>query len=482
MVAVAVMAFTTASCGGESSTVTPSTEPTPTEPSVTPSALKISYEGSEDALDSVKVIEEGTVKLVTSYTPADMNLTFKWEVKDTNIATVEDGLVTGVTPGKTTMTVSCIEYPGLSKILFVNVTDKVGQKGVGTGTSAEDPLFIGNEGSQEPIEVYFIEVQKQYADAIYIRKGNVDILIDAGQYGDGQHVKEFLQSHMKDKRLDMVMVSHTHGDHYGGMSQALEAVDDVSLFVDYGGDSKNSYSDARDKFIAKGSKYYGALDCVNYEGGAVKDWYLTKDLSVSILDTGNYIGKVGSASNPQSVASLFKYKDFSFYTAGDLTSDSERDMLKREPDLGQVTLAKASHHGSHTSNSNELFERIDPYIVGISAAITGSTPENQQGIKGHPAADAIHRIYQSQRISKNLNVYFNGVNGDMCFSTHGGETDVTFQGSPTHKGYYAKNADGVLEKVTGEENCKLHESKLFDARGYGQYLPDWAKKEFGYTK
>ena len=31
-------------------------------------------------------------------------------------------------------------------------------------------------------------------------------------------------------------------------------------------------------------------------------------------------------------------------------------------------------------------------------------------------------------------------------------------------------------KVTGEENCKLHETKAFQFRGYNQYLPDWAKQ------
>ena len=31
-------------------------------------------------------------------------------------------------------------------------------------------------------------------------------------------------------------------------------------------------------------------------------------------------------------------------------------------------------------------------------------------------------------------------------------------------------------RVTGEENFKLHETKIFQVRGYQQYLPSWAKK------
>ena len=33
-------------------------------------------------------------------------------------------------------------------------------------------------------------------------------------------------------------------------------------------------------------------------------------------------------------------------------------------------------------------------------------------------------------------------------------------------------------KVTGEENCKLHETKMFVFRDYVKYLPEWAQKEY----
>jgi hypothetical protein len=80
------------------------------------------------------------------------------------------------------------------------------------------------------------------------------------------------------------------------------------------------------------------------------------------------------------------------------------------------------------------------------------------------------------------------VNGTMKFSTYG-EDDFTFQGSPTLKGYYDLTlTDGVAvwnstindfeNKVTGEENFKLHESKVFKFRGYAQYLQQWAKDKY----
>ena len=75
----------------------------------------------------------------------------------------------------------------------------------------------------------------------------------------------------------------------------------------------------------------------------------------------------------------------------------------------------------------------------------------------------------------------------MKFTTYGDDNFV-FTGSPTMKGYYDLTLTGGVavwnesindfeNKVTGEENKKLHETKIFEFRGYGQYLPDWYKAQ-----
>ena len=175
--------------------------------------------------------------------------------------------------------------------------------------------------------------------------------------------------------------------------------------------------------------------------------------------------------------------------------DSETKLLKNE-DLPEVTLYKASHHGSHGSNSQNLLDTLNPKAVAISCAranqyqATPGAPSpnntyNLNGASGHPAADAIERIYKAPNISQNLNVYWSAINGTMKFTSYGAN-DFDFQGSPTKKGYYdltLTNGVGVWDdsindfknKVTGEENLKLHETKVFQFRNYNEYLPDWYK-------
>ena len=177
---------------------------------------------------------------------------------------------------------------------------------------------------------------------------------------------------------------------------------------------------------------------------------------------------------------MFTYRQFRFFTAGDLTSESEKQLLLNEA-LPNVTLYKASHHGSHGSNSQALLDTLNPKAVAISAARASNygynwtkplkdVTYNLNGASGHPIAGAIERIYKAPNISVNLNVYWNMVNGTMKFTSYG-EDDFTFEGSTPRKGYYDLSLTGgnpvwneekqdFENRVTGEENFRLHESKV----------------------
>ena len=429
-----------------------------------------------------------------------LDATVVWETSDSKIATVdENGNVKAVNSGKAVISVYIKGYPYISDSIYVDVTKEISQLGVGSGLSIDDPIFLGNEGEDEPIEVYFIEMQHIYADSIFIKKGNVEILIDSGYEYDGQFVNKVLTQYCTDGRLDVLMASHSDGDHIDGLAKALSTIDNVSLMVDYGGMGSGNVLNARNKYTQNGAIYHSAYDCVNKLNGATDIYYLTKDFYFEVLNTGSYItNDEKSASNPHSLAVIFYYKDFSFFTAGDITTATEEKLLVNE-DLPEVTLYKASHHGSHGSNSQEFLDTLNPKAVAISAARanqyqgTPGKPQqnytyNLNAASGHPAAEAIARIYKAPNISKNLNVYWNAVNGTMKFTSYG-ENDFTFSGSATMKGYYDLSLTGGVavwnsiindfeNKVVGEENFKLHQTKVFVFRNYIQYLPKWAQEEY----
>lgn len=421
-----------------------------------------------------------------------------WTSSNKQVVTVDmNGNVEVLAKGQVVLSVAVKDTPYITDSIYVSSSNKVEQIGVGSGTK-DDPIFLGNEGEDEPIEVYFLEMQHIYADSIFIKKGNVEVLIDAGWQYDGNYVDTVLTQYCADDRLDLFMVSHSDGDHIDGIANALKNVDNISLMIDYGGVGTGNVLATRKKYTAKDMVYHSAYDCINNLNGANSRYYLTEEFYFDILNTGNYLAPTGtSASNPYSVAVIFYYKNFSFFTAGDITTATEEKLLVNE-DLPEVTLYKASHHGSHGSNSQELLDTLNPKAVAISAARanqyqdTPGVPQkdktyNLNAASGHPAAAAIERIYKAPNISQNLNVYWNAVNGTMKFTSYG-ENDFIFTGSKTMKGYYdlsLTNGKPVWNdelqdfenKVSGEENYKLHETRVFQFRGYTQYLPQWAQNE-----
>ena len=423
-----------------------------------------------------------------------------WESSNPKIASVDDkGKVTVHSKGTVIISAFVKDTPYVTDSIFIDSTRKIEQLGVGSGLSKDDPIFIGNEGEDEPLEIYFIEMQHIYSDSIFIKKGNVEILIDSGYEYDGNFVNKVITEHCADNKLDLLMLSHSDGDHIDGLVNALNKLDSISLMVDYGGSGTGNALYARNKYIPLGMQYHSAYDSVNKLNGASDIYYLTEDFYFEVLNTGKYIqANEGSAGNAESLAVIFYYKDFTFFTAGDITTATEANLLANE-DLPEVTLYKASHHGSHGSNSQELLDTLNPKAVAISAARanqyqakpggpTQNNTYNLNGASGHPAAAAIERIYKAPRISQNLNVFWNAVNGTMKFTTYG-EDDFIFTGSTPWKGYYDLSLTGGVavwnetisdfeNKVTGEENKRLHETKMFIFRDYIQYLPDWAKKEY----
>ena len=346
-------------------------------------------------------------------------------------------------------------------------------------SDSDNPIIVAAD-----LSIYVLEMAGIYGDSIYLKQGDIDILIDAGWDTDGAYVRDFVDEYCTDDVLDLLVVTHPHGDHVGGMATALTNVDTITNIIDYGTfastptSSENglaAYETLKKEYIKNGTKYSSAYAAVN---GGQKTLTFNSDFSVEVLNTGNYYTNgVASTADPNghSVSLLFKYKDFTFLTQGDLNDEQELSLMQNE-NLPEVTMYKASHHASNGSNARAFLDKINPKEVIISASRALSynnrtdTSTNKEATSGHPSADAVGRIYATKNIKENLNVYWNMYAGTMKFTTKGEDVAVPLEGfGPERLGYYEK-VNGQYVKVTGEENKKFHETKVFKARGYDKYL------------
>ena len=70
--------------------------------------------------NSIKVAEDRTFQLTATVSDSLKNYLIFWNMRDENIATVQDGLVTGVSVGNTICTVKCGQYQAICAIEVTN--------------------------------------------------------------------------------------------------------------------------------------------------------------------------------------------------------------------------------------------------------------------------------------------------------------------------------------------------------------------------
>ncbi len=320
------------------------------------------------------------------------------------------------------------------------------------------------------LDTYVLEMVYEFGDSIYIKSGDFDMLIDAGQYPDGENVKKMLDEHCTDDTLDVLIATHGHADHTGGFSNgALDTIEKVNLIIDYGYKDDNSYAyeKLRDDYISKGAFYASAYDCINLLGKASKIYRFSDDLTLEVLNTDQYL-KTGSYmpsdgnENDYSVVCKLTFKGHTYLYTGDLSGDKFTDALKKE-EISKVTVYKAAHHGATTYNSNNqtFLNYLNPQICVSSAAIINQDKPTDHSayeeiVYQHPRPLFVRWILNSPSIKETKAYYFNGTMGTIHLSDDGTKyPQVTGLGAT--RGY--NDASG--NKITNEENKKFYDTYMY---------------------
>ncbi|MPM72054.1 hypothetical protein SDC9_119027 [bioreactor metagenome] len=301
-----------------------------------------------------------------------------------------------------------------------------------------------------------IEQPNQYGDAVLIKCGNAEIIIDVGMsssnyYDDGTSYGNFLKqqyaSYITDNTVDLMIVSHPHEDHIGGFPGFVSSnVTKIGMLVDYGyrytGSSESYYyNQIRNQISSKwNGVYHPVYDCVNSLNNGLPRTYITQELFIDWIDTGvyqsnpnlsysnlTYNGSSISDLNITSVTGILSYKNFSYFFDGDMQNttsygdiDGEINMVSlnsSNPLFHKVTMSKIAHHGSTTGTYTQLLTAITPKISFISAGRVDSS--NSYGslvgaCSGHPHAATLARIKNA-----GIEAYLNSASGTLHFVTDG---------------------------------------------------------------
>lgn len=264
----------------------------------------------------------------------------------------------------------------------------------------------------DDFQIHFMMLGNDKAgDSIYIKAGDVDILIDAGSRSSSfETTKSYIDKYCTDKKLEYVIATHGDQDHIDAFPKLLDYYKaDNIIYNKYTTKTTATYQrmlTAFEKQKAAGANVYYAEEFFNM--GTIS---LSSTVSMSLLYNKFYFGteyindkgktKENDDENNFSVCTMFTYTSEStskyFMFTGDLEAEGERQMAlyydgsTKDKTLPEVDLFKAGHHGSKTSSNDCLLEIIKPKMCVVSCCCgtneyTGIT-ENQ-----FPTQDFIDRI------------------------------------------------------------------------------------------
>ncbi len=175
------------------------------------------------------------------------------------------------------------------------------------------------------------------------------------------------------RRLDVVVLSHAHTDHMGGMPAVLENFRPRELWVG----------------AEPSSKLYGALIAQARSLGIVVRHFHAGDevawggVRVSVLAPAVGYQNVGAPKNDDSLVLAMQYGKASVLLEGDAERPSE-DAMVAAGRVHAVTLLKVGHHGSRTSTNPEFLEAAAPRAAVVSVG--------RRNTFGHPRGEVIARL------------------------------------------------------------------------------------------
>ena len=236
--------------------------------------------------------------------------------------------------------------------------------------------------------VHFIDVGQ--ADAILIDYLDYEILIDGGNNGDGDLVSDYLSDKV-DGNLEIIVATHPHEDHIGGLDTILEDYN-VETIIDSG-----------ETHTTKTYKEYMLAVTNEKDATLMHDDDSMFVIAENIFFTVIELEDGQSNLNDNSVICRLDVGEISFLFTGDLEAETEINHLDK---FEEVDVLKVGHHGSDTSTSREFIDGIKPQYAIISCGVNNRY--------GHPKESTTLLLDE-----KNIITYRTDTQGTIVGATDG---------------------------------------------------------------
>ena len=165
------------------------------------------------------------------------------------------------------------------------------------------------------------------------------------------------QKHSRISRLDLLVLTHLHSDHAGGLEDILSTMQVRNLLVSSQTAQLPAWHELERKGLFKQTKVRIAADTLSFGFAGSR---------VSILHPAAHYNNPDE--NASSLVLRLDYQGFSALLTGDITSDVEAMLVESCPEKLDADFLKAPHHGSRSSNSTAFIRAVSPGRVCITSS------------------------------------------------------------------------------------------------------------------
>ncbi|MCI8361046.1 MAG: MBL fold metallo-hydrolase [Clostridiales bacterium] len=221
--------------------------------------------------------------------------------------------------------------------------------------------------------VTFLDVGQ--GDAALIREGERAVLIDGG--GDGQALARALRREGVG-RLDMLIATHPHADHIGGLSQAAEAFGAASLALSAQPPAAETDRRCYEALLEKAAEL--ELTLLHPDDGTV---YQLGGIALEIYVPAPEAGE----ENDRSLFVRAKVGGGTLLVTGDAGYAAERSLLAAGRELS-ADILKVGHHGAAGGSGDAFLHAVSPRWAVISVGTDNGY--------GHPAEETLQRLRSAE--------------------------------------------------------------------------------------
>lgn len=315
----------------------------------------------------------------------------------------------------------------LGKLTNTDSSNNQDEQEDGNDTNNKDDKLDINSELGSLLQVKMIDCGQ--ADSILLHTDKYNILIDAGEQKSATAIKKAIDN-LGIKKIDLLIGTHPHSDHIGGMQTIVESYDIGTVMMYPTEHSTQTYTKLLEAISNKGCDTIKATPGNEYNYG---------DIKITVLGPS----KTYDDLNDNSVVVLASFGDIDVLLTGDAGMESEKDYIEYIP--GEVEILKVGHHGSETATSDNLLDTINPEMALISCG--------EDNKYGHPTQEVLDKLSK-----RGIDTFRTDLLGDITITTNGKQYTIETEKYGEVK---IDNTDGTYTKPfeTGNTQNEVNENQ-----------------------